>query len=84
MALLFCQYHLTSEQFLKIVEACDLHRNQNRYAVFGYAPVLETLQKDGSAPLADDFVRALTFCAEVASLITEGLKGKDLQHARDN
>lgn len=82
MALLFCQHHLTDDHFCKTVEACDLHRKQNRYAVFGYAPVIETLRKNGDPKLEDDFIQALTFCAEVSSLITEGLKGNPRQVKR--
>lgn len=82
MALLFCQHHLSNQHFLKTVEACDLHRHQNRYAVFGYAPVIETLRANGNPKLDDGFIQALTFCAEVSSLITEGLKGNPRQVKR--
>jgi hypothetical protein len=82
MALLFCQYHLAGDRFLKTVEACDHHRGENRYAVFGYAPVLETLQKNGDPQPGEDFIQALTFCAHVSPLITEGLKGNPRQVKR--
>ena len=82
MALLFCQYHLPDEHFLKTVEACGRHRSLDRYSVFGFAPVMETLKKNGNPKLENDFVQALTFCAEVSSLITEGLKGNPRQVKR--
>lgn len=82
MALLFCQSHLIEDTCNEVIKACDAQRDSNRYAVFGYASVLEALRQNGNPELPDDLVQALTFCAHSAPLITEGLKGNPRQVKR--
>ena len=82
MSLLFCQSHLAEDLFQMTVEACNQHRNKNRYAVFGYALVVDALKANGTTDYPDGFLPALAFCAEASSLITEGLKGNPRQVKR--
>lgn len=82
MALLFCQSHLDEGQCAKVVAACDQQRASNRYAVFGYAAVIDALQQNGNSTPPTDLIQALTFCAHSAPLITEGLKGNPRQVKR--
>jgi hypothetical protein len=78
MALLFCQLHLTGDFFQKALAACDKQRAENRYAVFGYAAVQDTLK----AHCNEQLTQSLTFCSRASSLITEGLKGNPRQVKR--
>lgn len=84
MVLLFCERYLDDEQFQSVVAACNEQRSENRYAVFGSAAVkaaiagVNTNETDKQLELA----KALTFCAAVAPLVTEGLKGNPRQVKR--
>lgn len=82
MTLLFCQSHMNEELFTKIVDACNLQRTENRYGVFGYAAVHDTLKQNDHPNPSEDLVQALTFCAQASPLITEGLKGNPRQVKR--
>ncbi|TWU08380.1 KAP family P-loop NTPase fold protein [Stieleria varia] len=82
MALLFCQTHLTDELFEATVNACDEHRTNDRYSVFGYSAVEQAAKKAGTAILPEQLVNALVFSAGAAPLITEGLKGNPRQVKR--
>jgi predicted KAP-like P-loop ATPase len=85
MTLLFCQSHLTKEQFERMAVACDQQRMENRYAVFGYGAVEAAFKKCGETVNADTMNalnRSLSFCAAAAPLITEGLKGNPRQVKR--
>lgn len=82
MALLFCQSHLSKDEFKKAVSACDSQRSANRFSVFGYSAVNAAINDRGQCPLPDALDKALTFSAGSAPLITEGLKGNPRQVKR--
>lgn len=79
MVLLFCSQGLDAENFKKCLNACGEQRNQNRYSVFGYAAVGDAIKGIG---MSDSLSKSLTFCASIAPLITEGLKGNPRQVKR--
>lgn len=79
MVLLFCSQHLDVDGFKKCLGACGTQRNQNRYAVFGYAAVEAAMK---GTTMSDSLSQSLTFCASIAPLVTEGLKGNPRQVKR--
>lgn len=82
MALLFCQLHLSSETFDKILTTCEQQRTDNRYMVYGYAAVQDAMKTLCNAPTPTPLCKSLAFCASAAPLITEGLKGNPRQVKR--
>ena len=79
MALLFCLRDITdTEEYSKVLLACDQQRAENRYSSFGYAAIEKALNQQLPTSLAE----SLAFCAKVATLITEGLKGNPRQVKR--
>src|SRR6476620_5044205 len=79
MFLLFCMFHLSPGAAQLCIAASRAEREKNRYSSFGFASVREAL---GGIELAPPLSEALTFCAAVAPLITEGLKGNPRQVKR--
>ncbi|QDT27857.1 KAP family P-loop domain protein [Gimesia panareensis] len=82
MVLLFCERHLKNEPFEQVVAACNEQRTENRYVVFGSAAVEAALIKAEADDPNDELSEALTFCAAVAPLVTEGLEGNPRQVKR--
>ncbi len=82
MVLLFCERHLESDPYKHVLAACDEQRKEDQYTVFGSAAVKAALTKAKAGEPNDVLSRALTFCAAVAPLITEGLKGNPRQVKR--
>lgn len=78
MSLLFCEYHLQSEVFKQLHGACEQHRKQDRYRVYGYGAINQQL----GSKLAADLSRNLHLCAAAAPLITEVLTGNPRQVKR--
>ncbi len=79
MVLLFCTFHLSSEEGQVCITASKAERDRNRYSSFGFASVRQAL---GGVELKPPLSDALTFCAAAAPLITEGLKGNPRQVKR--
>lgn len=79
MALLFCQRHLSDELFAKVVGACDKQREDDRYSVFAYPDIRNTV---GDANVPQELANNLVMCAAIAPLVTEGLKGNPRQVKR--
>lgn len=79
MTLLFCQQHLTSDQFAQCLAGCDEHRASNRYASFGYSNVRAALR---TTELPSELTASLAFVASSARLIADGLKGNPRQVKR--
>ena len=82
MVLLFCERHLENEPFQSVVAACNQQRTENRYTVFGSASVKAAMAKTTAGEPDNELAEALTFCAAVAPLVTEGLKGNPRQVKR--
>ena len=78
MAMLFCRKELLEEDFQRIFKTLEQHRDKDRYSVFGYGAIESALGKEMPTALAN----SLTFCASVAPLITDGLKGNPRQIKR--
>lgn len=82
MVLLFCERYLGPEPYEHVLSACHEQRTENRYSVFGSAAVKAALTKAEAGEPSEELSKALTFCAAVAPLITEGLKGNPRQVKR--
>lgn len=79
MSLLFCAKDLDRVQLNQCMLACETHRKKNRYSPFGYAAIQDAIGANALPPaLSTD----LMFCAAVAPIITEGLKGNPRQIKR--
>ncbi len=79
ISLLFCSNHLKDEQWSRIIEASKEKRDSNRYSVFGYGAIEDTLSKE---EFKGDLVENLKICSCIAPLITEVLKGNPRQVKR--
>ena len=79
MVLLFCLRDLDEKDATKCLIAYEKGLNKNRYSTFGYATIKEAL---GTEEVPKLLSKSLTFCAAVAPLITEGLKGNPRQVKR--
>lgn len=79
MTLLFCQGHLSEDNFNTCLKACEASRDKNRYASFGYAGVRDALH---GTELDSDLTASLTLTAATAPLIADGLKGNPRQVKR--
>lgn len=80
MALLFCRRDLAPERWQVCLGASASQRVANRYGTFGYAAVRQALGGTEVEPAS--LVSGLMFSANVAPLITEGLKGNPRQVKR--
>lgn len=78
MAMLFCRKELSEKDFGRVFAALERHRDKDRYSVFGYGAISDALGKE----MLPDLLSRLTFCASVAPLITDGLKGNPRQVKR--
>lgn len=79
MALLFCFRDLDDPRMRKCLNACDQKRERNRYAVFGFSDVKESL---ADSVMPDSLSDSLRFSSASAPLITAGLKGNPRQVKR--
>jgi len=79
MVLLFCLKDLDSVHFHKCIDAFENQREKNRYAAFKYSDVVDLFKGER---LAENFLKSLSFCSVIASMITEGLKGNPRQVKR--
>jgi len=77
MAMLFCRQSLDEVTFNSLHQTLEEFRKRNRYSVFGYGAIKAKL---GS--LSPELTASLSFCAKVAPLVTEGLKGNPRQVKR--
>ncbi len=79
MTLLFCQLHLTADEFATCSAACNEARMKNRYSSFGFGGVRAALK---AAELQPTLEAALSASAASAPLIADGLKGNPRQVKR--
>ena len=79
MVLLFCLKDLDSAHFHKCIVAFENQREKNRYAAFKYSDVVDLFKGER---LAENFLKSLSFCSVIASMVTEGLKGNPRQVKR--
>ena len=79
MSLLFCRRDVEDDNVLQELHvASERHRQDDRYAVFGY----EAIQEELGDKFTEEITRNLSFCRAAAPLITEGLKGNPRQVKR--
>lgn len=79
ITLLFCQRELSSENYKKCVASCVEERSKDRYSAFGFNRVQAALKPE---VMSESLQQALTLCAGVAEMVTEGLNGNPRQVKR--
>ena len=79
ITLLFCQRELKLPGYEKCVQGCVEARAKDRYGAFGFNRVQAALKPD---VMSDTLQQALTLCAGVAEMVTEGLNGNPRQVKR--
>jgi predicted KAP-like P-loop ATPase len=79
ITLLFCQKELNVELYKKCMASCVQEQTKDRYSAFGFNRVQAALKPE---IMSETLQQALTLCAGVADMVTEGLNGNPRQVKR--